>query len=353
MRSVCVHGRRTSIARRWAAVRWVIARAVFAALATMLFGTTGAFAHLDTMHGTVLAIQGGKGEVIVKHEPFAKMPAMTMTFRVENAKSLEKLRVGNQIVADVDMDTEPWTLMHVRIAGDQAPTGPSLFRTSKRLHVGDEIPPTAFVTQFGKPFTFADARGKYAVVSFIYTRCRDARMCPLISAKFSQLQNRLGADSRLFEVTLDPDYDAPPVLRRYAQAYAFRPDRVTMLTGDPNTVLDFAALFGLSAFADPQYGLIHNDALLIVDPQGKLGEMITENSWSVDEVAAILSHFQSRPTNPLALLDVELSKAAVAVCGNGVAGFSGLLDLAVVLAIVGAFGWLVVRLARGIARGST
>ena len=323
----------------------------FAFLGTMLL-SIGMASAAERLHGTVLAVQAAQQQVIVRHDPFAGMPSMAMPFRVPDRAALAKLRPGNGIEAEVDLKTEPWTLRNVRIAGDQAPTGNSMFRTSKRVQLGDQMPATAFVDQRGRAFTFDELRGKYVVTAFIYTRCRDPRMCPLISAKFAQLQGMLGRNARLVEVTLDPDYDRPSVLARYARAFRFRPDRVTLLTGDPNGVLDFAAMFGLSAFADPAYGLIHNDVAVVVDPQGKIAEMISGNSWKPDEIVRAVVDLEHRPADPLARLDLALSKAAVAVCGNAVAGFSGLVDLLVLLAILAAGGWLIVRFARRIARGS-
>lgn len=229
----------------------------------------------------------------------------------------------------------------------------SPFRTGERLKVGDALPATQFIDQNGRPFSFADWRGKYVVLSFIYTRCKDARECPLISSRFSSLQNRLGPDARLAEITIDPEYDRPPVLAAYARTYHFRPGRVALLTGDPNAVLDFAAMFDVTALYDPVQGFIHNENTSIVDPQGKVAEMITESSWTNDEIVSEIAHDQNRPSNPIARLDLALSEAAVAVCGNSVAGFSGLLDLGVVLIIVVAGGWLIYRVARTIARGST
>ena len=305
------------------------------------------------LHGTVLAVQGPQRQVIVRHDGFDGMPAMTMPFRVPDNASLAKLRAGNGIEADVDVRTEPWTLRNVRVVGDQAPTGNSMVRTTKRVRLGDEVPATAFVDQRGREFTFAQLRGKYVVAAFMYTRCRDPRMCPLISAKFAQLQSKLGQNARLVEITLDPDYDRPAVLTAYARTFGFRPDRVTLLTGDPNAVLDFAATFGLSAVADPAYGLIHNDVVVVVDPQGKILEMMAENTWTPDEIASIVAGYEHRPSNPLARLDLAISNAAVGVFGNAVAGFPGLLDLVVLLGVLTAGGWLIVRFARGIARGST
>jgi hypothetical protein len=53
-------------------------------------------------------------------------------------------------------------------------------------------------------------------------------------------------------------------------------------------------------------------------------------------------------SNPLARLNLWLSEKATAICGNSVAGFSGLTDLAVMIAIFAALGYLTYRLARKI-----
>lgn len=235
----------------------------------------------------------------------------------------------------------------------QAAAVPTLspFRTAAQLKVGDQLPTTSFLDQAGKPFSFTDWRGGYVVFAFIYTRCKDARECPLTSAKFGQLQTRLGPTTHLAEITIDPEYDRPGILASYAKTFHF--NRVELLSGDPNAVMDFAAELGVSAFADPTYGFIHNENTVIVDPQGKISEMISESSWTPDEIESVIAHDEKRPSNPIARLDLALSEAAVAVCGNSVEGFSGLLDLAVVLIIVAVGGWVIFRFARIIARGSS
>lgn len=80
--------------------------------------------------------------------------------------------------------------------------------------------------------------------------------------------------------------------------------------------------------------------------------MITETSWQPDEIIADIDNSHGEAANPIARLDLWLSSAAVAICGNNVAAFSGLLDLAVVLLIVGGFGYLLFRVARGIAKST-
>ena len=53
-------------------------------------------------------------------------------------------------------------------------------------------------------------------------------------------------------------------------------------------------------------------------------------------------------SNPLARLNLWLSSTATAICGNSVAGFSGLTDLTVVIAILCALAYLTYRVVRTI-----
>jgi protein SCO1/2 len=163
------------------------------------------------------------------------------------------------------------------------------------LRVGDLLPPAQFIDQAGRPFSFQSWRGKFVVIAFIYTRCPDPRECPLTSAKFAQLQNRLGSNSRLAEITLDPAYDRPKILAAYAKTFGFRPGRVTLLTGDSHEVLDFAAKLGASARKDPTLGFVHNESTVVVDPQGKIAELIGGGSWKPDEIASVIAHYGSAP----------------------------------------------------------
>lgn len=217
------------------------------------------------------------------------------------------------------------------------------------LRVGDPVPATAFVDQRGKPFSFSQVRGRSTVMAFVYTRCRDMRECPLISAKFYSLQEKLrGGPFHLVEVSIDPSYDRPVVLAAYARTFGADPERWSLVTGDPALVLDFALRFDVIPFPDQRVGLIHQERTVIVDPSGKIAQMVDEASWSPDEIAAAARAASGVQSNPFQRFDLWLSSQAVAICGNGVAGFSGTLDLAVVLAIFGGFGWLLYRVARRI-----
>lgn len=91
-----------------------------------------------------------------------------------------------------------------------------------------------------------------AVVNFVYTTC--TTVCPVASATFAQLQERLGArlgtQVRLVSITVDPQRDTPARLRAYAAKHDAGM-HWTWLTGRKDAV--DAALKGFGAYTpDPQ-----------------------------------------------------------------------------------------------------
>ncbi len=315
----------------------------------LLFPKTANAAQTHHLHGVVLGLTPQTGTIIVRHDPFAGMPGMTMPFRVIPQSRARELQIGAIVDGDVNTETEPWTLSHVVSDVAQTVTSDPLQHHVVPLRVGDSVPDTRFVDQRGQPFTFGQLRGQDVVVAFVYTRCQDARMCPLISAKFHALQSLLGKrQAHLVEVTLDPTYDRPPVLARYAATFGADAKRWTLAVGDADATLDFAARFGVTAFPDPNIGIIHAEDTVLIDADGKIADMITDTSWAPNEIIAQLDAQHGLASNPIARFNLWLSKTASAICGNDLGQFSGLRDLIVVATIIGALGYLARRLYRAI-----
>lgn len=295
----------------------------------------------------------------MRHDALFGKPGGATTFRVQPASALAALRAGQTIDATADADSTPWTLSAIHVVGSDALTGaapeaaPPVLRDVHHLAVGEFAPTTAMLDERGRPFSLRDLRGQAVVLAFVYSRCKDARECPLITSRFHLLQTKFrGSPVHLVEVTLDPAYDRPAVLAAYGRAFGEDPARWTFVTGDPDTVLDFAAQFDVTAFPDQRVGLIHAERLVLLDRYGAIRDLIDEGAWTPDEVVAEVQHEERLASNPFARLDLWLSSAAVSVCGNAVAGFSGFTDLLTVLAILAFFGFLFWRVGRFIARGA-
>jgi cytochrome oxidase Cu insertion factor (SCO1/SenC/PrrC family) len=175
------------------------------------------------------------------------------------------------------------------------------------------------------------------VIAFIYTRCPDPRMCPLVTAKFARMAGLLaGTPVRLLEITLDPAFDTPAVLRRYGSAVGADGVRWTLATGEPAAIAAFAERAGL--FVDrPRPGLVlHSEAVLIAR-DGILEQNIGGNDWTAPEVAAEASSIATLPGNPLARFALRLFGGVVQVCGAAFSrGFTPAMMLSILAATLAA-----------------
>lgn len=81
----------------------------------------------------------------------------------------------------------------------------------------------ALIESTGKAINLsALTTGKISVLSFVYTRCGDARACPYAASVLNHLQRASLADEqlaknvRLVSLSFDPEYDTPKQLTEYA-----------------------------------------------------------------------------------------------------------------------------------------
>ena len=257
------------------------------------------------------------------------------------ARTLSTLRRGMEITADVDARTSPSTLSGLRVAD----SAPAAARYVPELQTGDTVPDFALVDQRGQSLSLSRFRGQALVLSFVYTRCRDATMCSLVSAKFSRLQRMLGRDPiHLMEVTLDPAYDTPRILARYGTAFGANPTRWTLATGEATGVADLAARAGIVTTETPR-GIVHTEAVLILDPNGRLAQTIGGNAWSADDLLTQARATLGRKPMPATRLWLWLESGVAAVCG-GSSGISTGTALSIFIIIVVAASVMLRRLLR-------
>ena len=119
--------------------------------------------------------------------------------------------------------------------------------------------------QKGAPVRFAsDIVGdRIVALNFIYTDCRTA--CPVASAIFSKLQNRLGEklkqNVRMVSLSINPAMDTPERLKAYAERFHAGPEWV-WLTGERARV--DALLKGLGVYSADSTN--HTPVILVGDP---------------------------------------------------------------------------------------
>lgn len=208
------------------------------------------------------------------------------------------------------------------------------------LDPGDAIPPLRLVAQDGRAFGLDRLRGYAVVVSFIYTRCRDARMCPLVAAKFARMQGTIGvAKVRLLTITLDPGYDRPAVLARYGRAFGQDPRYWTLATGPQSTIDEFAARLGIATSSTAPGTIAHTEVAVVVAPDGRIARSIGGNTWTPAQLLDAARATLDGSPEPFAPLRTWLD-SALERCGGGAIGLNGSQMLAIFALALGLAGYV-------------
>lgn len=207
--------------------------------------------------------------------------------------------------------------------------------------IGDALPDIPLVAQDGRPFSLLHSAGNVQIVTFVYTRCGDERACPAASGKFAWLQRHLGnAPIRLVEISIDPAFDTPTVLRAYGRAFGEDPARWTLATGAPAAVGALATRLGIVAVRSSATVITHTEAAIVLDEDGRIANRVDGANWDPIDVLALARSASGDRPSPFAAARLWLS-TAVASCGNAAGGIPGATML-VVLAVVSAIVTVVV-----------
>jgi protein SCO1 len=272
------------------------------ALASLACGTSSNQRSF-TLQGQVLSLDTARKTVVVKHEEIKGfMPAMTMPYEAQDARSLDGLAPGDLINATLVVFSNGAHLTRIAKVGaaplEQPPAeapNPSASSGFELLKPGETVPDGSFLDQGGRKRRFSGFKGAPVVMTFIYTRCPIATFCPLMDRHFATLQKPLKEDPalaavRLVTVSFDPITDTPAVLARHAKTLNADLSRWTFLTGDRDDVDQFASRFGVSITRSliDQRDITHNLRTAIIDADGKLVKAYTGNDWTPEEVLADL-----------------------------------------------------------------
>jgi protein SCO1/2 len=146
----------------------------------------------------------------------------------------------------------------------------------------------------GRAVTEADLAGDVWVADFIFTRCPSS--CPRITSVMKGLQGRLqGTSVRLVSLSVDPEFDTPEVLTRYARSFGADPDRWWFLTGKESEIYDLilnrfhisVAKTDESAARQGAEAVAHSARLVLVDRGNTaIGVFDSDDPKEVDDLVA-------------------------------------------------------------------
>jgi protein SCO1/2 len=156
--------------------------------------------------------------------------------------------------------------------------------------------PFTLVADDGKTVTERTYRGKWLLVFFGFTHCKD--VCPAtlntIAAALRQLGPEAAEVQPLF-ITVDPQRDTPQVLANYVKAFD---PRIVGLTGTMNQIAAVAKEYKVYFSADEtaqdrDYQVDHSAFVYLMNPQGQFVQLFG-GTTSNNEIASRLRQLIKR-----------------------------------------------------------
>ncbi|QYY35113.1 SCO family protein [Ruficoccus sp. ZRK36] len=152
--------------------------------------------------------------------------------------------------------------------------------------VGQQIPAFALWNQDADLVTNKTYEGHPLVLSFIFTRCKMATMCPATTAKMVALQRQAaeaGLDNARFAlITFDPEYDTPGIFNEYGTQRGADFATLNFLTGPKNVTDALMRQFGILTIRED--GTInHTAATLLIGPDGTILYRSEGPGWTAQE----------------------------------------------------------------------
>ena len=254
-------------------------------------------------HGVVKNIRADQKSVRIMHDEIPGfMSAMTMEFEVKDPAILAEIRPDSEVNFTLEATTEGLYLVHIEPLSDRVDTAAPQQEESEAAarrrgqhscRCSTEFAPypaTDFTLtdQDGQPLTLSSLRGKVIVLDFIFTHCPGP--CPLLSLKFSRLQqqlgDRLGKQVMLLSVTIDPRRDTPEVLTAYAQRYQANLAGWKFLTGTTRDILMVAATYGVDYQATMEGVVDHRLLTCVIDQTGTVVREFAGVNYPVEDLMA-------------------------------------------------------------------
>ena len=251
--------------------------------------------------GRVISKQPATRQLIIDNDDIPGfMPAMTMPYDVKDADGFGKVQPDDIIRADVVVGPgNKFWLEHVVVTGKVSARSSGGGASPHFLMNGDAAPDVPLVNQDGKTLRFGQFKGKAVLLTFIYTRCPFPDYCPLLSRRFAAIQKELTKNpedyknTHLLSISLDPNYDKPPVLREYGLSYLEHDPKGfqhwDFVSSTPADLQTLVASFGLD-YSEQDGQISHSLNTVLLAPDGTVAQMWPYNNWQTSEVLDVMRH---------------------------------------------------------------
>jgi protein SCO1/2 len=126
------------------------------------------------------------------------------------------------------------------------------------------------INQMGQHVSLDDLKGKIIVLDFFFTHC--PTLCPKLAVAMKKLQNSFPNQDSIVQfvsISIDPQHDSVAQLRKWAEKFNVNPDSWWLLTGNRDSIYNFALHEIKASVADTgiDTAFIHSSKFFLLDKE--------------------------------------------------------------------------------------
>ena len=247
------------------------------------------------LRGIVLGKSDASQRITIREDAIRGfMPATNMVYPIPDKGLFQELQPGDVISGEVlvPANNNRFRLEGVKIVAESRGGSAVAELPPHRLLIGEQVPDIPMVNQNGKTVTLQQFKGKAVLITFIDSKCTDD--CPIITGLFGKvktlLQNVPGAyaNSKLISVSIDPQYDTPPVLRAYGLKYLHGNAKGfahwEFVDLPPVPLKHLATAFGV-VYTPTKGDIVHTMQTALIAPDGTVAQVWPGDKWDPQVIA--------------------------------------------------------------------
>jgi protein SCO1/2 len=227
-----------------------------------------------------VVLEAGGTAVVLQHEGVPDVLDAGKGSFIVDPNLARQVKPGDVVQANL-MNTEAgMRAIGFRVTGHE-PVG-----KARIVEVGQPFPKHTLPTLQGDKLVGVGQEGT-VVLTFLFTSCPLPAYCPLLSFKLAKVQESLPANTQIIAVTLDPANDSLEVLQGYGSEKGADPEKWTFARVEQEQLEALLTYAGVTREQQDK-DILHNLRTLVINPQGELVWIASDNEWSEDELSSVL-----------------------------------------------------------------
>ena len=238
------------------------------------------------VRGTIIEVRKKTNEFLIHHDEIPNfMMAMTMPFKLADSLDINRFKVGDSLKFRLEIIEEKAIATNFQLLGKGTlpETDDSWDDEYDPLDIGDIFANTTFLDVDSNRVSLSDSDGKFRFISYIFTRCPMANMCPAVVAKNQYLAETFSKNSEIefILISFDYIYDTPSIMKSVYDSYTTSYPNMKFYSsfGHLNDIFMLAGQSYVSFWGIDENDIGHNLRSVIIDPERRLMKTYDGTDW--------------------------------------------------------------------------